>query len=169
MSKINLPDLDVKVDPFFWDDLVRRFAVERQHEEFFIARQFMEIPGADSTFVEDQALSDCLDLIRFQFRSKFKKALIEKYRTGNEFQRQGDADAVFELSFRAAESIAVKTLNSTAYTVQLMMRIEIYFWVILQVMRHERGEHMDAVHKGANARMGDSIDLLDIGFSSILE
>lgn len=169
MGMIELAHLDVEVDEFFWEDLVRRYAIEEQHEGDFIAEEFMEIPGADSTGVEDHALADALDLIKFQFRTMFKEQLIKKYRTGNEFQRHGDADAVFELCFRAAEGIAMKSMGSSVYSVNLMIRIEIYFWVVLQVMRNKRGEFMDKKHEGANVRMGQNLDLLDIDFSAMIQ
>ena len=167
MGMIKLSQLDTEVDEVFWEDLIRRFAVEEQHEGDFIAEKFMEIPGADSTGVENHALADALDLIKFQFRKMFKNTLVEKYRTGSEFQRSGDADTVFELSFREAEAIAMKSEGSSAYSVSLMIRIEIFFWVVVQVMRRERGEHMDSRSRGVDVRLGENVDLLDIDFSSI--
>lgn len=167
MGVIQLTQLNIEVEDLFWEDLVRRFAIEEQHEGDFIAEEFMEIPGADSTGVEDHALADALDLIKFQFRRKFKDALVEKYRTGSEFQKAGDADAIFELSFRAAEGIAMRSMDSANYSVNLMIRIEIFFWVVLQVVRHERGEHMDGRNQGVDVRMGSNVDLLEIDFSSI--
>lgn len=167
MGTIQLTQLNIEVDDLFWEDLIRRFAVEEQHEGDFIAEKFTEISGADSEGVDDHALADALDLIKFTFRKKFKDALVEKYRTGSEFQSDGDADAIFELSFRAAEGIAMKSMDSAVYSVSLMMRIEIFFWVILQVMRRERGEHMDSRHRGVDVRLGSNSDLLEIDFSSI--
>jgi hypothetical protein len=168
MGTIQLSQLNVEVDAFLWEDLVRRFAVEEHHDGNFIAEKFMEIPGADSKGVEDHALADALDLIKFQFRGKFKNSLVEKYRTGSEFQAAGDADAIFELSFRAAEGVAMRSMDSSAYSVNLMIRIEIFFWVTLQVMRRERGEYMDVRHQGVDVRLGGNTDLLEIDFSSIV-
>jgi len=165
---IQLSQLNTEVEEIFWEDLVRRFAVEEQHEGNLVAEAFTSLAGADSKGVEDHALADALDLVKFQFRGKFKQALVEKYRTGSEFQSSGDADAIFELSFRAAEGIAMRSLDSSAYSVHLMVRVEIYFWVILQVMRKKRGEHMDGLHRGVDVRLGSNTDLLEIDFSSII-
>jgi hypothetical protein len=166
-STIQLTLLNVEVDAVLWEDLVRRFAVEEHHKDNFVAQDFMAIPGADSTGVEDHALADALDLIKFRLRHRFQIALIEKYRTGSEFQADGDAEAIFELAFRAAEGISMRTMDSADYSVTLMVRIEIFFWVILQVMRRERGEYMDVRHRGADVRLGVNSDLLEIDFSSI--
>lgn len=168
MGTIKLSQLGVEVDELFWEDLTRRFAIEEQHEGEFTAEKFMEIPGAFSQGADNHALADALDLIKFQFRRRFKETLVKKYRTGSEFQKSGEADAIFELCFRTAEGIAMKSMDSSDYSVGLMIRIEIYFWVTLQVMRREHGEYMDTRHQGVDVRLGSNTDLLEIDFSSIV-
>lgn len=169
MPKIQLSHLNVDVDEFLWEDLVRRFAVEEQHDGELVADSFGGLSGTESSGLQDHALADALDMLKFGFRSKFRQALIEKYRTGSEFQKDGDADAVFELSFRAAEAIAMRSLGSSIYSSMLMVRVEIFFWTILQVMRIERGEYVDRKHQGVDTRLGSNTDLLEIDFSSIVD
>ena len=159
MAKISLPLVALSTDPETWDSLIRQFAVEEQHDGSFLATGFLEMTVHHDEGAHEMPLTDALDFIRFSSRRRFAEALQEKYRIGTEFSSDPDADHVFNKVFVSAEATAMGTLGSEEYSVKMLVLIEIYYWVTLQLLRMDRGEYMDRKSRGNQARLGDSLDL----------
>lgn len=167
MTSIVLPTLDLECSSDFWDDLVRKFSIENQYNDHLLTKDFLEMTASPHITVGNPALEDTLDFLKFHNRQLFAAALRKKYRQGNEFADDQDADTVFDKVYITAEAVAMGVLKTNTYTVDMLICIEIYYWVVLQLLRKERGERMDGPNRGNQARLGDSLDLAGDQFLAI--
>ena len=167
MATIILPALDLQATEEEWSDLVRKFSIEGQYEGYLLMKDFLELTVTHSMTEQTAPLADTFDLIRFRTRQKFAAALRQKYRQGSEFADDEDAQTIFDKVFVSAESVAMNLLKSNIYTVDMLAYIEVYYWVVLQLLRKSRGERLDGPNRGNQARLGDSIDLVGDEFLSL--
>lgn len=167
MASIVLPTLNLECSAEFWDDLVRKFSIENQYEDHLIAKDFLEMTASPGITVGNPALEDTLDFLKFRNRQLFAAALRKKYRQGMEFADDPDAATVFDKVYKTAEAVAMGVLKTQDYSIDMLICIEIYYWVVLQLLRKERGERMDGPNRGNQARLGDSLDLAGDEFLAI--
>lgn len=159
MAKISLPLIGLEVEPELWDSLIRQFSVEEQYEGSFLAKDFLELTAHSQDKNPDTAITDSLDLIKFSSRRRFAAALLKKYRIGSEFSEEEDADVIFDQAFVSAEATAMGSLNSSAYTFDTLIYVELFYWVMLQLLRMDRGEYIDRKNQGNQVRLGANMDL----------
>lgn len=160
MASISLPLIGLEVDPDLWDSLIRQFSVENQYEGYFIAKDFLELTAHSQSEDPDTAITDSLDLIKFSARRRFANALMKKYRIGSEFADDDDADVIFDQVFVSAEATAMGSLHSSNYSIDTLIYVELFYWVMLQLLRIDRGEYVDRKSQGNQARLGANIDLI---------
>jgi hypothetical protein len=159
VAKISLPLIGLEVEPELWDSLIRQFSVEEQYEGSFIAKDFLELTTHSQDQNPDTAITDSLDLIKFASRRRFADALLKKYRIGSEFADNDDANVIFDQVFVSAEATAMGSLSSSAYTFDTLIYVELFYWVMLQLLRIDRGEYIDRKNQGNQVRLGANMDL----------
>lgn len=167
MAKISLPLIGLEVDPDTWDSLIRQFSVENQYEGYFLAKDFLELTVHSQAEDPDTAITDSLDLIKFSARRKFANALQQKYRIGSEFSDDPDAAEIFDKVFVSDEATAMGSLHSSHYTIDTLIYLELFYWVMLQLLRIDRGEYIDRKSQGNQVRLGQNIDLVGDGFERL--
>lgn len=143
---IQLDVLEIKCTDAKWDALVRQYAVEDRNQEYFLIASFPELATRIRPD-ESPAMQDALDIILYKAVERFKIALWKKYRIGEEFSDDSDHDLIWNKIFITARSAARQ--DKTGY-----IGIEIYYWVVLQLVREVRGEYLDKVYQGAETRLG---------------
>lgn len=167
MAKISLPLIGLTVEPELWDSLIRQFSIENQYESGFLARDFLEMTAEAPRDSAEMALTDTLDFIKFETRRRLATALQEKYRIGTEFADEPDAEEIFDKAFVSAEAAAMKVLRDNTYTLNTLIYVEVFYWVMLQLLRMDRGEYVDRKYQGNQARMGSNLDLAGEQFAAI--
>ena len=159
MTKVVLENLSLTVDESEFGALVSKFALENQYEGSFLASDFPELVVRFPAQATDSHLTDAIDFIHFVSRHKLARALQAKYRIGNEFSEESKVEELYHKIFVTAENVAMANLGEGHYSLDLLVAVELYYWVILQCLRKARGERIDVRYRGNQERLGKNLDL----------
>lgn len=151
---IHLDVLDIECPDAKWDNLIRQYAIEDHNDGEFIISAFPEL-SARPRVHKSPAMEDALGVITHKSLKSFGEELWKKYRIGEEFKDDADHDLIWNKIYATAKSAASADRSG-------FIGVEIYYWVVLQLVREARGEYIDKVYQGASTRLGQYGGLRDL-------